>query len=761
MISTSPAFHAAAQGGVRAISNRLNISWTKQRSASTDWFTLDQSQLNGSDILATNETEAIQPWDSYEWMNESERLTSIGWNRSIEFPYGVQSATADFSLDNHDGRYTIDGTLKRWSLGEIYGGTYQQEGTGTISRPIQTVTGTATVHARITGTPLILETLDLGDIELAELNDDTWTRDRIYKANNTWRITKAVGKRTHAIADIQLDESFENLKFVTLPKSQDASAYGNTNDHFAWCNKADYAEPEELDSIENIGKIISTASATRFYIGVPKTTTITMARIAFASTTIYYELSNHGDFAIADQNLIDELDRLEIAFQNLRTDDHASFTIDQNLASGEITAETHETQGEITDFILPERPVRIYTGFKKRNEAIELIPAFVGLTKQLPQYEGDRESIANFTASDFLSQIAETQLNETIALRDARTDEAIEQILLQYGMDSSMFNLAPGENIIPYAVFESGLSAGNTLRKLVQAENGKLWLDELGIIRFEPRTGDLGKVPVMTFNETNIIAFKPSHESGIINHIKIKSDIRQVQENQVIWSADNENGFESAPADDDYRISAFGNLNIWLNLDDPAWSASPLIFNGAETSSNFTAKNLAGNRVESGLTATGTLFTDSYKLTIQNANAYPVSIDFIQLWGEPARIVDTINYDAFDDDSVQKFGEQILEISDNNYFGSTGNADRYATSILSNRAQYNPTITMTVKGDPALQLGDIIELDYKEFGTFKVTAINTRIGTDGVSTELTAERTRILTVFTLDKSRLDGGDVLA
>jgi hypothetical protein len=68
---------------------------------------------------------------------------------------------------------------------------------------------------------------------------------------------------------------------------------------------------------------------------------------------------------------------------------------------------------------------------------------------------------------------------------------------------------------------------------------------------------------------------------------------------------------------------------------------------------------------------------------------------------------------------------------------------------------------MKVKGNPALQLGDIIEVEGKYAGTYKITGINSAIsGTDGFSNELTVERFTILQPFILDRSVLDGAEVL-
>lgn len=528
MINTTAEFTSVANGTIRPLALNAKISFTKERDDDVAWFVLDQSQLDGADILATDSDDSIQLWDAYEWDDVTEDIIGMNWSRSVAFPYNVQSALCELQLNNIAQKYT----------------------------------------------------------------------------------------------------------------------YGNEDSPYA-------------------------------------------------------------------------------------------------------------------GYILPKRPMRTYAGFKK-NEVAEVVPVFVGLTQKMPKYAGLNDSQVTFSAQDFLSEIAETQLNQTVMLRDVRTDEAIQTILDTYGMDPSMYSLARGINVIPFLVFEKGLNAGNILQKLVQAENGSLWLDEKGIIRFEPRTADVGKIPVMNFDEDNIISISPSRTDGIVNRVKIKSDIREVQDKQPVFSMLNEDGYTKASDEDSYRVNTNANLTVWLTMDDPVWSATlnPILNGGADDSA-FQAVDMAGNIITSGVTATGTLFSDSMKIVFANGTGAPISISFLEIWGEPAKVVDTIEYNAYDDDSVEQFGEMVLDITDNNYFGSYANADAYAMDVLRRRSGYSPTMTMQVKGNPALQLGDVIRVDYKYEGEYKVVGIKSAITNNGGFTStLTVEKFTMLTAFKLDESILDGTDVL-
>lgn len=529
MINVSNGFNSVANGSVRPLVGGVHISWDKNRDDTINWFVLDQSELDGGDILAQDISDPIQFWDSYDYVRETDRLIKQEWSRSVEFPYNVQTALASFSLNNYDGRYTYNGS------------------------------------------------------------------------------------------------------------------------------------------------------------------------------------------------------------------------------------------SDIAQNVLPKRPVRLYAGFKV-NGASEVIPQFVGMTENCPTYSGTANNIATFTASDFMSQIADFKLTQTIMSQNVRTDQAIEIILQQFGLEPTMYSLEPGVNVIPFYYLEKGKDAGNALKKLIQAENGRLWLDEKGIVRFMPRTAYIGQTPVMQFNDSNIISAKASGTSGIVNTVHIESEIRRVMDNQQVYTMTNELGWQNA--DDDYRVRANGVLEVWASFDDPLWTGnvSPTL-NGSDDDSMFNAVDLTGNSVNSGVSITGTLFADSAKLEISNINNFPVSISFISLWGEPAKVADVIEYQAYDDESVEKFGSQSIEITDNPFFGSYNNADSYGEYIISKRKDYNSSLELKVKGNPALQLGDIVEVinenavqsDYN----YTVVGIKHSLDNKGLKTSLTVEYFgALMSPFILNVSVLDGTDVL-
>lgn len=155
------------------------------------------------------------------------------------------------------------------------------------------------------------------------------------------------------------------------------------------------------------------------------------------------------------------------------------------------------------------------------------------------------------------------------------------------------------------------------------------------------------------------------------------------------------------------------------------------------------------------------LKTNSITLQFTNTNSFDVYIDQLVVWGKPARVVDEVRYEAYDQDSVDKYGEQVLEV-DNNFIGTIDGADALAVYIIHGYKDFASVVTMEVKGDPSLQLGDVITITAENFNdTYKVINIKDRLDKYQYRQTITARRYNIENWFQLDVSVLDGTDYLA
>lgn len=433
------------------------------------------------------------------------------------------------------------------------------------------------------------------------------------------------------------------------------------------------------------------------------------------------------------------------------------FPYDTQTAQADVTLDNYDkyfTPGSgstISADNLPRRPLKLYAGYKGET----VVPQFVGLTQDMPHVNDERATV-EYYATDFLSEIATMTLTEVVAMRDARTDQVLAEIVEQFGVLPSQYDFEPGDNVIPFVFFDIGQNAGEAIRKLVQAEGGKFWLDEQGVLRFRKRYS-LTTEPVLSLDDYQIISVSPSDTSSIVNRVKINCDLREVQEFQTVYT--------KSPSGDStsnlWVIGAGQSIVRECRLEDPCYDVVTPTLGHATGVSWFTAKTSTGTEVTSAITASGTLSTNAFTVTFTNNNVFPVEIDEMELWGEPAKVYDVLDYDSYEDESLAQFGEHKLEITDNQFFQSYAQAKAFAVYMLRDRAFYQSVLTLSIKGDFSLQLGDVIHLDGEYEGDYRIDACKWHLEAGLLDTQITVHKFTPLKYFTLNDSQLNGNDVLA
>lgn len=527
MINVSEQFHKLAFGQIISVAMRLSISFGKNLRQG-GFFTLDHSQLNGSDLLKFAASNVdTQGWDFYDFYDYSDRLVSCSWERSLDFPYQIQSAMADFTLDNHDGYFT----------------------------------------------PL-------------------------------------------------------NSK----------SPVGENN--------------------------------------------------------------------------------------------------------------------------LPARPIKLSAGFVGRMSR-EQVPQFVGITEGLPAINTDGATVS-YHAIDFLYNLCNQPLRAAIDMRDARTDEVIAAILESYGLSPTQYKLAKGQFTIPFVFFDIGDSIGDALKKLVQSENGYMWLDEEGTVRFENSSAFAGSTePVAELSDYDIVSLESGEYSDIINHVKINAELREVQEYQEVYAKSESTDTVSGSL---WVVPANDTLTISCSLGDPCYDVVAPTLGRASSVSWFTAFDEHLEPINDGITASGVLSSSAYTITFTNTHAYPVEINEMKLWGEPAKVYDALEYDAYDDESVDKYGDQILEISTNQFFQSYQQANLFARTLIRQRGNYSRIVKAQIKGDFSFQLLDMIKITTGSGvydGLYHILGMSYQVERGRLTTYLTLNGTSIEEeVFTLNVSRINGEDLI-
>jgi hypothetical protein len=412
---------------------------------------------------------------------------------------------------------------------------------------------------------------------------------------------------------------------------------------------------------------------------------------------------------------------------------------------------TPNSSSPISSYIRPKRPVRLLQGLSNT-----LLPQFVGLTQGMPEIS-ETEATATLTAVDFLTQIFDMPIRDTVAMQNVTTDEVLANIFEQFGLTSSQYDLGKGRNVIKFLFFEKDqLTAGDVIRPMMQAEGGKLWLSEEGIIRFLPRL-ELPSEPVYTFDADSIISCDVVNEDQIINHVIINTDVREVQEYQTIYSKrTNDSTLDIVPAGGTYTFVA--------QLQDPQLTVETPVYGQNSDVSWFTAAQTSGELVSTGISVVSTVLkTNTYEVTISNSNTFPVNINQMNLWGQPAKriSVEPIVYENRDLDSIEIYEDNKLEIS-SNFIQDIDEARSLSLSILDDYSQYADIIEMEVKGNPALQSYDVVNVDYNQFvGQYRIIGMRNSLQNAKFTQILTARRYTPRTYFQLNVSALNSTDVLA
>lgn len=410
---------------------------------------------------------------------------------------------------------------------------------------------------------------------------------------------------------------------------------------------------------------------------------------------------------------------------------------------------------------LPARPIKIAAGFVYPG-ATEIVPQLSGITDGLPDLnEGSKT--ADYHAIDFLYQICQANLQATVVMRDARTDLVIAAILESYGLSATQYKLDAGNFKIPFVFFDIGDNIGDALKKLVQSENGFMWLDEQGVVRFSSSASGAGDSEIVAnLSDYEIISLTPGTLNNVVNHVKVTAEVREVQEWQEVYA---KNSSAETVSDSLWVVPAGGDMTMACGLGDPCYDMVAPTLGRATSVSWFTCRDRNTNPVLTGVTATGVLSSKAYTVTFHNSNTFDVEIDEMKLWGEPAKVYDVLDYDAYDDTSVEKYGDQLLEITDNQFFQTYLQANIFARTTILQHSDYNRIVEAEIKGDFSFQLLDLVKIT-TEKGDFDdiYRVMGTSYSWDGrqLITKLTLIGNEVEEgVFTLNLSKLNGDDLLA
>jgi len=352
----------------------------------------------------------------------------------------------------------------------------------------------------------------------------------------------------------------------------------------------------------------------------------------------------------------------------------------------------------------PNRPVNIHVGFEVLGQS-KTIVVFKGLSEQIKEDKVTRT--ARVHCYDYLSYLNQYPL-ETTVYTNQRSDQIIESILTTIGFGSSQYSLEEGLNTIPFAWFEKGDTAGERIRKICEAEEGFFYQDEQGILRFENRrhysVAPYSSV-VWTIDDDDILSWESDESTPIINRCIVNAEVREVQTSTEIWR----DGTVE-------EVNPGATLTIWANFDNPITTLETITATTDYVANS--ASDGTGTTLTSNIAIVTTLFAKSVKLEITNNGAQNAYMTFLRLRGTPAIVTQEIRQIFQDDDSVNTYDEQQLEVQ-NDFVASSSFAYYLARAIVRKYKDPLKRVVITVRGIPQLQLKDKVTVYDRDLATDK------------------------------------------
>lgn len=423
------------------------------------------------------------------------------------------------------------------------------------------------------------------------------------------------------------------------------------------------------------------------------------------------------------------------------------------LSYGTLVLDNHDdffTQGSgsaVDGDVKPRRPVRLSVGFDG-----ELVPVFIGLTEDSGSVN-EVSGTVTFRLVGFMRAIFDVPLDEESLAENKRTDELIDDLLQEAGLISSQYDLDTGYNVIGFAIIKKREKLGEILKRLLEAEMGRLYMDELGVIRFKNRQ-NYDDTVVAEFSHNNIFELTRREESDIRNVIELQGEVRRVQERQDVGSLSKV-----------LQVKAGSTAIAWIEFLDPVTTAVVPAPVASATSSYFRvnkSEDGTGDNVASNVTiSASTLFNNSYKLTFSNTNSFDVFITEVKIFGTPAKVVNNILVRVEDATSIADYEEQVLSI-ENEFFQDEDETESKAAILLQDFKEFTPIERIEVHARPELQIGDAIRVhNAGATRDYKITRITGILSRTRLRQILDVKSFTRYTYFTIGSSAIGGEDRLA
>lgn len=359
--------------------------------------------------------------------------------------------------------------------------------------------------------------------------------------------------------------------------------------------------------------------------------------------------------------------------------------------------------GTIGNYILPNRPIKIYCGFDL-GAFVKTIPVMYGLTGQ-PK-EDKRQRVTKIQIFDYLSYINEYQL-ETAKYANQRSDQIIADILNTMGFGSDQYDLDVGLNVIDFTWFEKGTRAGNVICQLCEAEEGYFYQDEQGLLKFENRrhyNSAPHTVVQWTIGQDEILDWQEDSTVGIINRCIVKANPRTIVTDKEIYKLG-----------EIIQLEHKETKTIWATFTDPCNAITDPVATTDYTVNS--ESNGTGTDVTAKVAIVMTKFATSAKPEVTNSSGGTAYITFLRLRGDPAVVLDPVEEMYEDTTSQGIYGVSELVV-ENNFIDDPAFAYYLARTLVRKYKDPLRRIRITVQAIPQLQLKDRISVQDPDTGDY-------------------------------------------
>jgi hypothetical protein len=363
---------------------------------------------------------------------------------------------------------------------------------------------------------------------------------------------------------------------------------------------------------------------------------------------------------------------------------------------------------ELYTAIQPRKPIIINAGFNVGGVNIT-IPQFAGVLSKQPTIDAFKREVS-LEATDYSAYFQNKDVSNAAMFTGLRTDQVIENLLIQQGMSTAQYNLDMGLNTIPFGMYDPTSKLSDVINELVQSENGNFYQDETGIFRFENRqhwdNAPFTQVQKIILTGQVINAQAPN-DDHIINVVEVSINPRVKASGATLYTLSGQVTLGSG--DTDFFVDF---LNPVLQASAPVYVAnSAADGSGANVTGNITVKNTS-------------VFSQNAKYTFHNSSASTAYITSMTISGRwavlqypTAQVIRTQ-----DDSSVTAYQEQVLSI-DNQYIQDSIWAQSLGQVIVNNYSDPESLQIITIRAMPELQMGDLISWQGHYWRIFNIRAM--------------------------------------